>query len=166
MDARALATILTKVAGIAILVVCIGQLPSYFSVMTRGSEWSLAEVLGAAGITLGPTAILGLALWYFPNSVANKIVSGGVPPEPSTEPHYLELAAFALLGVYLVARGVVNLGYDIAFAIILGHSVPDLPGIPPNVLASAVAAAIQIAIGVGLCIGGRGIVRIIRGMRG
>jgi hypothetical protein len=166
MDTRAISTILLKVAGLIVIVLCVGQVPGYFSVMTREAGWTLAQVLGTIGLTLGPLAILGIGLWFFPGTVANRIVSGAPVPESTFDPRPLELIALTVVGIYLVAHAIIDIAYNVALAITLLRVVPDLANVPPSVIARIAAALVQIIIGVALCIGGRGVLRLVERMRG
>ena len=164
MDARSLGVILLKVAGLVLIAMSVAELPGYFPLARRGWDWSLGEVLATAALSLGPLALLGLLLWLFPGTIANKIVTGPPAPGGETNARSVELIALTVLGLFLVARGLMDGVRDVAFIVVAQRQAPDAM-LPPAILAHMAAALAELVIGVGLCIGAPGISRVIARMR-
>jgi hypothetical protein len=166
MDTKSIAAVLLKIAGLVLIGACVTQLPSYFPVRLEAGEWSPSQSIFAAVLTVGPAALLGICLWFFPGTIANKIVApaAGVP-EPSGLDAILVLSV-AVLGLYLMAHGTVDLIYHLATIVRLRQLNQDVIPIPPTVFAGAIASAVEIAIGLAFCIGRRGIGRLIQKARG
>src|SRR5690242_20387974 len=106
MDTRNIAAIIIKITGLVMVVLSVVQLPAYFPLMARGYDFSIAQTLGAAALGLGPLAVVGTLLWFFPGSVTNRIVSGTPAAGSGADFRPLELVALTVLGVYLVASAI------------------------------------------------------------
>ena len=157
---------LLKIAGLVIIVLCVGQLSGYFSLMTREAGWTLAQVLGTVAMTTGPLVVLGVALWLFPGTITNKIVARESSSESKLEVRNLELVALTVLGTYFIARGITGLAYEIVLAIGLQREIPGLESIPPSVIAQTALAVAEMVVGVYLCLGAKGIIRTVERLRG
>ncbi|HZZ91012.1 MAG TPA: hypothetical protein VFE23_00515 [Usitatibacter sp.] len=165
MDMRGISAVLLKITGLVMVVMCIAQVPSYFSLMTREGGWSFWQITGTAAMTLGPLTVAGLVLWFFPGTVANKIVSVGDAAQGSFDWRPLELIALTILGLYLIARGVVNLTFDVVVMALMLDQSPDFSSLPLSTIARMVAAGAELAIGFILCIRRRGVIRILERLR-
>jgi hypothetical protein len=165
MDTRTVSTILLKVTGLVLLVVSISQLPSYFPLTGRGYDFSIGEVLATAAAALVPLALVGLALWFFPGTVANKIVSTTSAESATADSRPIELVALTVLGVYLVADGLIGAARDVAIVIVVNRQDASSSLLPASIVAHIVATAVQLLIGIGLCIGANGVLRVIERLR-
>jgi hypothetical protein len=165
MDTRSIAAILLKITGLLLIVISIGQLPGYFPLTGRGYDFSIGELLGTAALTLAPLAALGLVLWFFPGTVANKIVSSAPADPMGADVRPIELVALTILGVYLVTSGLIGAVRDIVLVIFMYHQNENLALIPASVIAHIAATVMELLIGVSLCIGAKGVSRVIEGLR-
>src|SRR5258706_11599012 len=165
MDTKTISAILLKVAGLMIIAMCVAQLPSYFPLMGRGTEWSLTEVLATTAISLGPLTVLGLCLWFFPGTIANRIVSGESLSQSAFDTGAIELVGLTVLGIYVLTWGVVDAVRDIVFIVVMQRQNPDSVLIPASVAGRIAASAAQLIIGAWLCVGARGISRIVERLR-
>jgi hypothetical protein len=166
VDTRSIAVVLLKIAGLVLIGACVTQLPSYFPVRLEGGRWSPAESLVAAAITVGPAALLGACFWFFPGTIANKIVTANPGTFESSGLSAILLVAIAVLGLFLMAHGAIDLVYHVATLVRLQHLNPDIAVAPPTIFAGAIASVVEIVIGLAFCIGRRGIGRIIERARG
>src|SRR5476651_1708503 len=147
MDTRSIAAVLLKIAGLIMIGACVAQLPSYFPIRLAGSNWSPAEALLAAAVTVGPAALLGACFWFFPGTIANKIVVADPSSSEPIELHAILMIAIAVLGLFLIAHGTTNLVYHIASLVQLQRLEPGIPFIPPTMFAGAIANAVEVIIG-------------------
>jgi hypothetical protein len=164
MDTRTISIVLLKITGLVLLVICVSQLPGYFPLTGRGYEFSIGEVLATAAVALVPLSLIGLALWFFPGTVANKIVSPS-PESAIADSRAIELVALTVLGVYLVADGLVGATRDVAIVILANRQDASSSLLPTSVVAHIAATVVQLLVGSGLCIGAKGVLRVIERLR-
>ena len=165
MDTRSLGAILIKVTGLVLMVVSISQLPAYFPLMSRGYDFSIGETLGTAALALAPLGVLGLVLWFFPGTVANRIVAGAPAADSPVDFRPLELVALTVLGIYLLAHGLIDAVRDAVLVVVMHRQNQDLALIPASIFGHVAAAIAQLLIGAALCIGAKGVSRVIEGLR-
>ena len=165
MDTKAIAALLIKLTGLVLVVVAVSQLPRYFPLTGRGFEFSIGEVVATTAIALGPLAALGLILWFFPGTVTNKVVSGAPVDSAPVDARPIELVALTILGVYLLADGLIEAVRDIAVVIIVSRQDASAAMIPASIIGHLAATIAQLVIGAGLCIGARGVSRVIARLR-
>jgi hypothetical protein len=165
MDTRSIAAVLLKVTGLVLIVIAISQLPAYFPLTGRGYDFSIGEVLATTALALGPFAVLGLVLWFFPGTVANRIVSSAATESAVVDIRPIELVALTILGVYLLAHGLVGAVRDTVLLIVMHRQNADLTVVPASVMAHIAATAVELVIGAGLCIGAKGVSRVIERLR-
>ncbi len=166
MDTRAIATIVIKVAGLVMIVVSVVNLPAYFPLTHSGYNFSIGETLGTAALALGPLALIGLLLWFFPGTITNRIVSGASPTASVADFRPLELVAFTVLGIYLVAGGIIGLVRDVVVVIVVHRENADSSLIPSSIVAHTAATVAQLVIGAGLSLGANGVSKIVERLRG
>jgi hypothetical protein len=164
MDTRTLGAVLLKVAGLVLLLYSISQLPGYFALTGREYGFSISQSLATAAIALGPLALLGLILWFFPRTLVNKIVSPSASDDVARDGRSLELVALTLVGVYLVAHGLIGAVRD-AVLLIVVHRENEVVAVPASVIAHIGATIAELLIGAGLCIGAKGVSRVIERLR-
>lgn len=165
MDTRTIATMLLKVTGLVLIVISISQLPGYFPLAGRGYDFSIGETLATAALALAPLAALGLALWFFPGTVANRIVSGAPADSVVGDVRPIELVALTVLGVYLVAHGFIGAVRDVVLLVVMHRQNANLAPVPASIIAHTAATIVELLIGFGLCIGARGVSRVIERLR-
>jgi hypothetical protein len=166
VDTKSIAVVLLKITGLVLIVISISGLPAYFPLTGDAYKFSIREVLATAAVALGPLAIIGLILWFFPGTVANKIVSGE-PSDPSAGgARPIELAALTVLGVYLVTHAILGAVRDGVLLILVSRDNGNFSAVPASVTAHIAATIAELLIGVALCIGARGVMRVIERLRG
>ena len=158
MDTRTLAATLLKVAGLVIALHALMNLPSYFPLGTPGGPPpSPSLAIAGAALNVLPPFLLGLALWFFPGRVSNKIITPPVEGEATTVAS-IERVAVTVLGLYFLTWGLADLARQLA---ILAQLEENRKIIVPG----ALSAAIQIAIGLVFAFGARRIITLLRGPR-
>lgn len=166
MDAKTIAAIIVKITGLVMVVLAVIQIPAFLPFTSRGYDFSVAEAMGAAALGLGPLALIGLLLWFFPGTITNRIVSGAPATGSPVDLRPLELVALTVLGIYLFADGIIGVVRDIAIVIAVNrqNSPPEL--IPASIVGHIAAVVAQLAIGAALCVGAKGISSIVERLRG
>jgi len=164
MDTRGIGALLLKVAGLILLLVAISQLPGYFPLTGRGYEFSIGEAFTTAALALGPLVVLGLVLWFFPDTLVNRIVIPEPSASPAAEGRPLELVAITLVGIYLLADGVISAVRSVVFLIVV-HRQDAAVVLPASIFANIGATVAELAIGITLCIGAGGVSRVIERLR-
>jgi hypothetical protein len=165
MDSKTLAALLLKITGLVLIVVSVSQVPGYIPLAQRGYNYSIWEVLGTTLVAFGPLTAIGVVLWLFPGTVANKIVSSAPSGSPAADTHAIEIAALTVLGVYLMCHAVIGLTRDITFLIVETRRSDALSVTPVSVITHLVSTGVEFLIGFGLCIGSRGVSRVIEKLR-
>jgi len=156
-----------KVTGLVLIAMSLANLPGFFSPLTLGANWSFGQAAGAAAVIVGPLLALGIVFWLFPGTIVNKIVAHD--PSLSASPmnlRPLELVALAILGIYLIARGLVDAIQVVAFIVAMQTMNSDHAFISASVISRGAAIAVQIGIGIWLCVGAKGIASMIARLRG
>ena len=164
MDMRGIGTLIIKITGLVMLVLAVVQIPAYFPLMSRGYDFSLASTLGTAALGLGPLALAGLLLWFFPATVTNRIVAEAAPASPTVDFRPLELVAITVLGIYLVASAIVGGLRDMVIVIVMSRR-DSAALIPASIVGHIAATIAELAIGITLCIGARGISTLVERLR-
>src|ERR1700687_2631137 len=162
MDTKDIAATLLKIAGLVLIAFALMQLPSYFPApLDPNSSWSLPQAFAAAAITVGPIALLGVVLWFFPGSITNKIISGSRTSE-SLGIVEVETVALTVIGVYLAIHGVVDTVYHVTTLIQFHRLYPGVNLTPAITLGGLVAALTQIVLGAVLALRAKGVVRMLK----
>ncbi|MGE0356193.1 MAG: hypothetical protein AB7P08_04690 [Burkholderiales bacterium] len=154
-----------KITGLVLILISVAQLPGYIPLTGRGYEFSFGEVLTTAAVGIGPLVLIGLGLWFFPGTAANKIVAGAPTDSPISDTHSLQLIALTIVGVYLVADGLIGAVRSTVLLIVMYRQADVAPPIPASVIAHAAATLVELLIGVSLCVGAKGVSRAIERFR-
>ena len=165
LDAKGIATIIIKITGLVMLVVAIIQIPAYFPLTGRGYDFSIAQTLGMAAAGIGPLALAGLVLWYFPGTVTNRIVSGPAAGGATRDFRPVEIVALTVLGVYLVAHGLVDAVRDTVILIVLNRQDSTAALLPASIVGRMAGTLAELLIGATLCVGSRRVVDAIERLR-
>jgi hypothetical protein len=166
MDTRGVGAILLKVAGLVLIVMAVADLPSFFSPLSMGANWSIKEAVGTAALILGPLIVLGILLWLFPGTIVNKIVADApASSQASSDPRPIELVALTFLGIYLVARGIIDGGQVLVFVIATQIQSSEHAFISASIFSRFAAVVLEVLIGVFLCIGAKSLLDLIARLR-
>lgn len=165
MDAQTLSRVLLKVAGLVFIAMALAQAPGYFGATMGGNRWSLGEAMALSAIGLGPLLLLGAAMWFFPGTITQRIVAVEAGPDERFGARRFELVALTCVGIYIVSQGFVTLVYDAIIVVAVQRQVDNLRDVPPSLYAGIVGAILQVAAGAAICLGARGIMRVVRRLR-
>lgn len=111
--------------------------------------------------------LLGLAisgvLWVFPLTVARKLLP--VMSEPRSEPQVDASVAMSLglvlIGLWVLAYGLVNAAYWLTLMVSIHRMGGESYAWTPEQVAGITATVIELAVGVGLLFGAKGLKRLI-----
>jgi hypothetical protein len=163
MDAKDIATILLKTAGLVMFAYAIFDIPYYFPpYVTSGGEQSFINAWMQAAAVVTLPIVLGLVLWFFPATVVNKIVAGPKLTE-GLQIHHFERVALTVLGVWLVAYGIVDVIHYVTSFFSVRQQFPDFPG--SRFWLGILTPAAKLLVGAGMAIGAKGVVRLIARVR-
>ena len=165
MDARGVTTILLKVVGLIIFSYAIFDIPSYFLSPYDGrAPTPLPQQFVQAVVALLLPIVFGLLLWFFPGTVANRIVSG--PKSADTfGAREFERVALTVLGAWLVTYGAVELLSSLLNIYFASRDHPGIP-MPGRAYVGPLTALFKVAVGIVLVVGTPAIQRAIERVRG
>ena len=149
-----------------LIVFSVSQLPSYFPLTGSTYGFSIAEVLSTTAIALGPLMLVGLLLWFFPGMLTNKIVSNA-PSDPGVlDVRPIEQVALTILGVYLGVHAIIGGARDVILFVVVNRQNGSVGAVPAlQSLHMPEPPSSEAVIGAILCIGARGVSRIIERLR-
>lgn len=165
MDTRDLAKVLLKIAGLVIFATAIFDIPYYLPPYSRlePGESVVSALLWAAAMLLLPI-VIGLAFWFFPGKVVNRIVSGDRIAEAGVTVAQIERAALTVVGIWLAASGLTDLVYKIVSVIAISRQHPG--SLSLEVWSPVIAGGAKLIVGLCLAVGARGVQRTIAKVRG
>lgn len=156
---------------VAVLIVVM-SLRSFTDYMFWFAETAPIPLL-VGGLILHLLVPLAIAwtLWRFPNLIVSSLAPGQADTDgPINPPQDYLLIGVALIGLYALVFGVIDLAYfeGYRFAERELAELTDFPDRPvsPQVVAGRVANVVQIVFGAVLIAGRHVIARLIRGLRG
>jgi len=104
-----------------------------------------------------------VVLWFFPMTLATKLVPGSIPDEPNADPPRLvewQTLGVICVGLWGVVDAIPSLVFWITFATLnLGDDFHG--GLTPHEKATIVSAAVQLAIGLWLVFGAKGFAALL-----
>lgn len=165
MDTKSIAAIIIKITGLVMVVLSVIQIPSYFPFMDRGYDLSIGQTLAAVALGLGPLAFAGVLLWFFPGSITNRIVSGPLPTTSTVDLRPLELVALTVLGIYLLAAGIIGAVRDAVIIIVANRQNLGSELIPASIIGHIAGIIADLVIGATLCIGAKGVSNVVEKLR-
>jgi hypothetical protein len=175
MEHRALAALMVRLVGLWELVVAAGSIPAAivpFFESAYVQKAGLAVVLGSAFSLFGVPFIVGLFLIYFPNTVVTRVLRiESVEPQRRDDALFLERVAVAALGLWFAVQAVIDEVYHLSKWYLYRRMIEDSyssaagPSIGPQEFAGFVAATVQLALGLSLLLGARGLVNAFERLR-
>ena len=151
-----------RLFSVWLAVYCLRTLPAMF----YGNRWDVYDerMLAIAAVVTAILLAACLFLWFFPLTVASKLIpktSLAVPVVPPGE--HLQAAGFCLLGLWVLSSAIPR---TVNFVILYYYSRQEpTPGLFERTYATAAEAVAEIAIGVWLLFGARGLLEILRSAR-
>ena len=174
MELRQLSNLLLRFAGLFIIVHTVLAVPDRVIRLfqyTGNTTYSHTEIWLLSILSGGLSAIVGLALLYFPSKITYVIIG-----KHSVEPNYsiaeFQSVAFSTLGLYFISAGLYDAIYWVAkvrlyyFVVEQNSSYYLAPAMLPTEFAGIVATILQIIIGIGLLFGSKGLSALIAKLRG
>lgn len=135
---------------------------------------TLVRELQAGGFPLAtvasmvPMAGIAVLLWFFPLTVARKLLPVMREPQaPLQAPaREVEAVAFTVLGLWILANALVDAAYWLLLAWMTRRSEFENLEWTSDQIASVLATAIEIALAIGLLLGTRGLQLALQRLRG
>jgi hypothetical protein len=118
-------------------------------------------------LTVVVPVVASLLLWFFPLTVASKIL----PPLQAEEhvaplgAHELHSVGISLIGLWVLATAIPDLVYWVSLAYFIGRSEYAAATLPPDQLGGVVATVAEILVGMGLLFGSKGLAGLVRRFR-
>gem|GEM_PF-2845474 len=148
MDARTLAKLVLKLAGLYLLVSALFNLPALFFAQVPREQLALVV------LSLLIYAIVGCGLLWFPGVVLDRVIRVRTVAEEGTlTADRLLIVGVTLLGVYFAATALFSLVYWIGKLQLFGEPVP-FASVPPEGKAQLAAVVAQETVGLALWLGG------------
>jgi heme/copper-type cytochrome/quinol oxidase subunit 4 len=164
MDAKDLAALLLKIAGLVILGHALFQVPYFFPLEEiSAGKFSFADAVMSAVYYITLPLVVGALLWFFPATISNKIVSGKKLSDSGFGVRQFEQVALTLIGVWLVAYGIADL---ISSLVWIAQVEKQFNTLPPRAYAATLAAVAKVIIGCAIAIGSGGVSRLLRRLGG
>jgi hypothetical protein len=163
MDTKDIALLMLRAAGLLMFAYALFDIPYYFLPRpgSQGEYSFVASFMEAVAILVLPLA-LGLFLWFFPATVANRIVSGDRLTD-GLKARDLERMAITIIGVWFIAYGFSDLVYRVGALVLMQRKFPDAPPLEPWL--GIVAAVAKLVVGFALAVGADGLQRTIARVR-
>jgi hypothetical protein len=157
VDLRTLTKLILKLLGLYFLMVSIGQAISLFALPS--AEWFFF-------FNVALYFLMGAACLWFPGAIINRVLRiEGAELEGAVTATRLFGVGVAILGLYFAVSAVFALVFTLAGSRWFYHFTDAFggakgPDISPEQFASLVTYAVQLAVGVGLWLGWRWMVRL------
>ena len=128
----------------------------------RGSSLGLGTTLSIAGALVGMVAV-ALFLWWFPLTVARRLLPGALsePKETQTSPEEWFLVGTRLMGLWILTRALPTLAFQIAYLYLSEGPDAERMASPPTRW-SLVPQVLQAVVGLALLFGAEGLLGLLR----
>ncbi|MEM7221700.1 MAG: hypothetical protein AAF495_01890 [Pseudomonadota bacterium] len=164
MDVRALASLITRTAGLVLLVIALADFPYRFADFAYAELRTGVTFLGTVVLPVALPLVVGLALIIWPGRVANSLVAPS-SDEPPKIPDALQSLVFAAIGLYLAADAALDLIWLGTFHFMAqAQGGYDVLADPQN-SASLVTGVLGLGLGLILIFGAKGLTGFVRGLR-
>jgi hypothetical protein len=127
----------------------------------------MTETVVVLSAILVPTMVISLLLWFFPLSIARKLLPVMKAPAQRAQlssPTSMELA-LAVLGFFVLASAIPNAVYWSFLAYLLPRASGGVGVFTPSQIADSIASAIELVIGLWLVLGHRGLANALHVLR-
>ncbi len=161
MDTKDATAVLVKISGLLMLAFAAFQLPAYFLPYGLAASAPLWERFAEATANLALPVLLGFALWSYPATITNKIISGEANSKVAIGLPDVERLALTVLGLWLIAYGFTDLIYAVASVVIFKRDYNADAEVIGRFAPPIIAACEKLAIGVVFVIGQKGIRRLL-----
>lgn len=164
MDYRDLTKILIKIAGAAIVVFGVIQIPVHFLNYYSLEKDSFLLFVGITVIPVMLTVSIGVILWLLPGIVTNKIVVGPDYPK-GKDLEKIQVIAFATIGMYLLVRAIGDIVYWGTILVLLKQEQPGSKFMSLDRYADLTAVVAELLLGLYLVFGSNGLTVLISKIR-
>jgi hypothetical protein len=123
--------------------------------------------LATVGVVTLILLLVAILLWVFPLTVAGNLIPN-IKPERQTgklDGGSIEVVAFTVMGLWVLASAIPDTFYWAVFAYRIKAMGVGSPGLTPDHIGYMVATAVELAIGLWLLFGSKGLIGIIRRAR-
>jgi hypothetical protein len=176
MEHKALAALMVRLLGLWQLVVAITAIPNAIGPFFNPQYVANAGLWAMTGVALFSVALpfaIGLLLIYFPRTVATQALRiEGIEPAGGIQTTSLEKIAVSTLGLWLTIQALLDTAYTFSkwklYSRIILNQFPDAsgPAIGPAEFSGLITAALQLALGLWLLLGARGLANAFARFRG
>jgi len=180
MDSRSLSALIVRILGVIIIINVIGLVPGlvrdYLALRGVGNDAARMDAAQQNAVIVSALMVaeisIGLALIYFPKSIANRMVSAAMPAEGGGGFAALQRICFSTLGLYWMVAGLNGLAFGYAkfkLYYAVTESVPGyakLPVLDPDTFAGLITDGLTFALGLILLLGSRGFAGLLARIRG
>lgn len=134
------------------------NLPSFWIFNVPGTTPEMRSYALVVSILM---LLIAITLWFFPLTVASKLISGKATAEyPTFSLEQIQSAGASLLGLWVLSSAVPNLGFYAVAIFVTGATVES------GTYASIARLVIEVVIGLWLLFGARGIFGLVHWARG
>lgn len=175
MDYRSLTKLFIKIGGMLVILYAFNQASASFSLAGTlyAKEGALLNALIVGVVPVLFPLALGVALFYFPGAVANRVLADDVKENeaerlPITR---IEEAALVLVAVYILVHSLGDVAYWVSrvklyHVFIETQGLSLVPPLVPEDFAQIIAAGFQIIIALCIFFGARGLIQLKDKFRG
>lgn len=175
MDSRALANLIVRLSGLIVVVYAVTSSAKtiaqiFDTPFSQGIPYS--DLALSAFFSLGIPLIVGLALIYFPATIARKALRIEAADIDSNSASLLQYVAFSSIGLWLVVFSIIDATYFLGKTRLYLRYFQDysatmpMPPMLPDDFAGMVSCGVQLVLGLLLFIGSRGLVKLGENFRG
>jgi hypothetical protein len=157
------------VAPIQVVAVCLRFLAIVWLLYALNNAYGAMSYLGLQGgvpgsrwvvwVQAGLQLVICGALWFFPVTIASKLLpSYSRPPDPQNPPHLHEWQTLGVIciGLWALSRAVPDLVYWITYMGMAFEGDSPVGDLAPDQKAGFIATLVEIAVGLWLVLGAKG----------
>ena len=151
-----------RLFAIWLLVYVLRVAPDLWAAILRYGDSTATFVSVAIAIFM---ALIAVALWFFPLTVASKLIPRSSLEHSTSLPvEDVQRCGFLLLGLWVLSSAIPTL-VRYGFLLYFAHKERALLDLGLNIAAAMLSVSVQLAIGVWLMFGARGLLRLLRWAR-
>ena len=164
MDARAIASLIVKTAGLLLLIHALALAPDRIAGYLMVGGGSLALLFGTVLFPVAVPLAVGAFLFSFPATAASAVVEKS-PASSSDFDARLQVVIFSGIGLYVLLQGVITVVYYAALAAFLNDEYSTDSLVDPAAKANLASAVFSVALGAALSLGARGVSALLTRLR-
>ena len=164
MDSRPLMVLITKTAGLILMIYTLALFPAQLGTFFLLPERSLGQFLGFVLLPVAIPLITGLALFTFPATTVRSIAGVEALERNGTEA-LLQSVVFGGIGLYVAIDGILDVVYFGALRVLTRDAYDMAAFAEPTARAELIASVVSIIVGVVLLFRARGLAGLLRRIR-